>query len=720
MKRPIKANNLLWILFIVFFLSGGMRLFASENDSLRRLITASISRIDRLNARLLYSRKIIPEQLDTARMLLLQAEELKNSSDLLLRADYFNVWGLYYWYRNEADSAITELTKTAQMPVQERLFQKLAEAYNNLGVLYSRGSRTDSSLKYLHKALELDQTRDNPKGIAKTSYDLGRIYRSQSKYLIAYEYQIKAVELMRQQKDTIRTMSTLVALGVLSSDLRKVDEAITYYKEVEQLADAYSGNYNKAVLYNNITAYYMDVMNDFEKAEYYARKGLEEATNDLQSQTFLYANLASALRNLGQLDSATYYFRRAISQAIAYGYDQSLLGSYSNYGNMFKANGNIDSAGFYLNKALNVSEQLGSRNWKQMILAGLASLDSLKGDYQSAYKHLLQSAVLKDSIFNEESDRRIEELKVIYGIKEKDAELEAMDAKNKLNKEIIRKQYQLIYISAIAVLLFLGIILVLRRSRLKILEKNKEIRSQKDAIQQQNKNLQELNQTKDKFISIISHDLRGPFNSLIGLLEMFIDDYNTIDDEERLNMLKSMHKSSTNTYNLLVNLLDWSRAQRNKIENNPKIFNCHEVVNQVFELLASRAERKSHDLINDLPENTEAFTDPNLISSILINLVNNAIKFTPKGGTIRVHHSEEVNQHMICVDDNGIGIPIEKQQELFRIDSDFHNPGTEKETGTGLGLVLVKEFVDLIGGEIRVSGLPEKGMRFCFTIPKKG
>ncbi|MBU2465674.1 MAG: HAMP domain-containing histidine kinase, partial [Bacteroidetes bacterium] len=324
------------------------------------------------------------------------------------------------------------------------------------------------------------------------------------------------------------------------------------------------------------------------------------------------------------------------------------------------------------------------------------------------------------SIFNEESDRRIEELKVIYEIKEKDAELEALSEQNQLNQRIIQKQYQVILITIIAVILFLGIIFVLRRSRLKILEKNKEIRSQKDAIQQKNKNLQELNQTKDKFISIISHDLRGPFNSLIGLLEMFIDDYSTIDDEERLTMLKSMHKSSTNTYNLLVNLLDWSRAQRSKIENNPKIFNCHEVVNQVFELLASRAERKSHELINDLPENTETFSDPNLISSILINLVNNAIKFTPKGGTIRVHYIEEANQCRICVDDNGIGIPKEKQQELFKIDSDFRNPGTEKETGTGLGLVLVKEFVDLIGGEIMVSSLPEKGSRFCFTIPKKG
>jgi signal transduction histidine kinase len=420
---------------------------------------------------------------------------------------------------------------------------------------------------------------------------------------------------------------------------------------------------------------------------------------------------------LGQKDSAAYYFRKAIDQAIAHGYDQSLVGAYSNYSNMFKEQGIIDSADYYLKKALNVSELLGSRYWKQMILAGIASLDSLKGDYQAAYKRLQQSAFLKDSIFNEESDRRIEELKVIYDIKEKDAKLEMLSAQNLLNKEIIRKQYQLIYISAIAVLLFLGIILVLRRSRAKILEKSKEITLQKEDIQQKNKALQELNQTKDKFISIISHDLRGPFNSLIGLLEIFIDEYQSITDEERLTMIKSMHKSSTNTYNLLVNLLDWSRAQKGKIENKPQKFNCHQVVNQVFDLLASRAERKNHQLINDLPVSASTYADPNLVSSVLINLVNNAIKFTPAGGTIKVHmHNHEDACH-ICVDDNGIGIPKEKQAELFSIDSSFHNPGTENESGTGLGLVLVKEFVDLLGGEIKVSSLPEKGTRFCFTIP---
>ncbi len=674
---------------------------------------------EQLKTKVQYIRWLLPDEMDSARMMLIQNTSLQNNQDLLLRADYLNTWGLYYWYGNEADSAITYLSKTARLPVQENLYDKLAEAYNNLGVLFSRGTQTDSSLKYLHKALELDQLRDNKKGIAKTSYDLGRLYRSQSKYLIAYEYQLRALELMRMQKDTMRMMSTLVALGVLSADLKKGDEAINYYLEVEQLADAYSGNYNKAVLYNNITAYFMDKMNDFEKAEYYARKGLVEANNDLQSQTYLYANLGSALRNLGQNDSAANYFRKSINQAIAHGYEQSLVGTYSNYGNMFREHGITDSADFYMKKALALSEQLGSRYWKQMILAGMASLDSLKGDYYAAYNHLLKSAVLKDSIFNEESDRRIEELKVIYEIKEKDAKLEVLGAQNQLNKEIIRKQYQVIYISAIAVLLFLGIILVLRRSRAKILEKSKEISRQKEDIQQKNKTLQELNQTKDKFISIISHDLRGPFNSLIGLLEIFIDEYQSITDEERLTMIRSMHKSSTNTYKLLVNLLDWSRAQKGKIENKPQPFDCHQVVNQVFDLLASRAERKNHQLINDLPVSATTYADPNLVSSVLINLVNNAIKFTPAGGTIRVHmHNHEDACH-ICVDDNGIGIPKEKQAELFRIDSSFHNPGTENESGTGLGLVLVKEFVDLIGGEIKVTSLPEKGTRFCFTIPQR-
>jgi len=713
MFKPAKLLAIFFALLTVSFTAQS----STVKDSLFRTMNKQKGK-EKQKTTVQYIRRLIPEEMDSARMLLIQNEALQLDQDLLLRADYLNTWGLYYWFSNEADSAITYLSKTAQLPVQEKLYDKLAEAYNNLGVLYSRGIQIDSSLKYLQKALELDQLRDNKKGIAKTSYDLGRIYRGQSKYLIAYEYQLKALELMRQQNDTLRLLSTLVALGVLSSELNKGEEALNYYTEVEHLADVYTGNYNKAVLYNNITAYYMDKNRDFEKAKYYALKGLAEAEDDLQAKAYLYSNLGSTLRNLGQEDSAKYYLRKAIDLAVSHGYDNSLVGSYSIYGNLFREQGNIDSADYYLNKALNVSEQLGSRYWKQMILSGLASLDSLKGDYQSAYKRLQHSAFLKDSIFNEESDSRIGELKVIYEIKEKDAKLASLAAQNKLNKEIISTQNQVIYITVIAVLLFLGIILVLRRSRAKILEKSKEITRQKEDIQQKNKSLQELNQTKDKFISIISHDLRGPFNSLIGLLEIFIDEYQSITDEERLTMIKSMHKSSTNTYNLLVNLLDWSRAQKGKIENNPQAFDCHQVVNQVFELLASRAERKNHQLINDLPVSATTYADPNLVSSVLINLVNNGIKFTPAGGTIRVHMHKHEDACHICVDDNGIGIPKEKQAELFRIDSSFHNPGTENESGTGLGLVLVKEFVDLIGGEIKVSSLPEKGTRFCFTIPQ--
>ncbi|HQQ13161.1 MAG TPA: HAMP domain-containing sensor histidine kinase [Bacteroidales bacterium] len=246
---------------------------------------------------------------------------------------------------------------------------------------------------------------------------------------------------------------------------------------------------------------------------------------------------------------------------------------------------------------------------------------------------------------------------------------------------------------------------------------NKKVEYQREIILKKNIELNNLNQTKDKFISIIAHDLKSPFNSLLGLLQDMIRNFDEYDDDEKLNLLKGVSKSSFNTYNLLINLLDWTMAQRNGFQNKPEKVVVKDAVEKVFQFLETRAKQKNHRLESFVGDSIVAFVDPDILSNILINLVNNAIKFTPLGGHIAVRATIEENTVSICIEDNGIGIPQDKIHKLFDLDSDFKRVGTSDELGTGLGLVMVKDFVKTSNGTISVQSNEDKGSTFCVKLP---
>jgi len=194
----------------------------------------------------------------------------------------------------------------------------------------------------------------------------------------------------------------------------------------------------------------------------------------------------------------------------------------------------------------------------------------------------------------------------------------------------------------------------------KIIRKYEEILRQKEELHQQSKRLAELNATRDKFFSIIAHDLRGPFSALVGLHETLSEDYENMNDDERRYILDVLKQNSTSTLNLLINLPDWARAQTGLIENNPKMLNLHKKINQVFDVLSGRAGEKRNKLINEVPENAFVFADPQLVQSIRINLINNAIKFSPVDGQTKVSATNTGDFFKVCVTDNGIGILSDK------------------------------------------------------------
>ena len=238
-----------------------------------------------------------------------------------------------------------------------------------------------------------------------------------------------------------------------------------------------------------------------------------------------------------------------------------------------------------------------------------------------------------------------------------------------------------------------------------------------DELKQYSKELKELNASKDRFFSIIAHDLRSPFHGLLGLTNILNYDINNLTPQEIKNYLKEVHISTSNLYSLIENLLDWGRIQTGKLPFDPKAVNACLVVDEVIEILGNTTKLKSITIKNDLTKRTIVYADEDLLRSLFQNLLSNAIKFTTSGGTVRIY-SEKTDEDKLLfnISDNGVGISEEKISTLFKIDQNISSLGTNKEVGTGLGLLLCKEIVEKHNCKIDVKSKVGEGSCFSFTM----
>jgi len=227
-----------------------------------------------------------------------------------------------------------------------------------------------------------------------------------------------------------------------------------------------------------------------------------------------------------------------------------------------------------------------------------------------------------------------------------------------------------------------------------------------------------LNASKDKFFSIISHDLRSPFNALLGITEYMAQYYKDMSEDEIKNSVSNIYRSSQKLYNLILNLLEWSRIQSGRFEVEKSVINLTELGAEIMNLYCESTANKYIELVNNIKENILIYADRYMIDTIMRNFVSNSIKFTNSGGKIIINAMINGHNAEVSVTDNGIGISSENQRNLFRIDEQYRRDGTAKEKGTGLGLILCKEFIEKNGGVLWVESEEGKGSRFSFTVPR--
>jgi signal transduction histidine kinase len=252
-----------------------------------------------------------------------------------------------------------------------------------------------------------------------------------------------------------------------------------------------------------------------------------------------------------------------------------------------------------------------------------------------------------------------------------------------------------------------------RNLELKVRERTEEIVKQKDK-------LDELNSTKDKFFSILAHDLKGPFSSLYSMSDLLSRNYDTIDDGDRRAGLSKIHQLGELINKLIENLLAWSKSQRGGMTFTPVRFNLTKLVEVNVNLHKVTAGEKGIILKNTVEKDLYAFGDGEMINTVIRNLVSNAVKYTGSERSVELEVKEMPEWFEVLVKDQGVGISPENMQKLFRIDVKYKTNGTAGETGTGLGLLLCREFVEKNGGEIWCDSEENNGTTFHFTVPRRG
>lgn len=706
----------LWFTFLYSNHASGKQ---NINDSLLDAIKHGKTETQRMHAQVLLAAELLPNQMDSVKQLIVNSSDLQRNKNDLIRADYFNTLGVYYWYKGEYDSAIATFRPITFMNETPEMLMRLARANNNIGSLFSRMQQPDSAQKYLMEALRIDEERGNIPGMAKTYYDLSVMYYRLGKIEQALKYQMESIKINEDQNDTIRLIHGYNVLGNIYSSLDQNHKAIETYIKAIDLDQAYGKMGQSATIYNNISSMLCNDPKTFEEAIEYANKGMEIAIrqNDHLLIAILHTNIAAAYMTVQKPENSIPELHTALQHLKKEKSLKELDGIYITLAQAHLMLGNIDSVYYYSQKSIEISAPAKNTKRQQQALNLLFKADSTVGNFISAIDHYQQAIALRDSMWNIDNRNRISELQISYETKKKESENELLSEQNRLSKKMIRSQRIFILLSVSILLVTIIFLLREHRLRKKIFRKNKEILKQQIEINEKNKTLIELNNTKDKFFSIISHDLKGPFSSLVNLLQVLSDEYDQMQDDGKRHIIKLLHENSTNTFNLLVNLLDWARAQTGVIENKPEKTDLHALTNKVFEYLSSRASQKKHSLLNEIPDFSYALADPQLLQSILINLVNNAIKFSETGNIIRLTASQTNGLWKVCVIDNGIGIPEDKIGLIFRLDSSYKRPGTDKEPGTGLGLIMAHDFLQIIGGTISVESKPGKGSTFCITVP---
>lgn len=598
---------------------------------------------------------------------------------------------------------------------------------SGLGDFYYDIGKLDSALFYHRRSLDFAEQEQNKRRMAIAKSAIARCLEMQGNYVEALDWYNRAINIFEAVNDRsnqsviFRNMTLVYAnMGNLNEAISSASKSLLIDLETGELSNA-SGSYN------NI-GYLHFMQEDYPLAKTYLDSALTLAQQTQNPDDFamVYGSYTELFLALGDYDQVIAYHQKAIelyekmNQSLDIAENLNYISQYylvlKQYKDALKTS----------TRALNIAQELGARRLAQDAAKYQAEAYAGLGKGMEAYQAYVYHKTMADSLVNAEKTREFTQLEAEYEFKqEKDSIALAQEKETlALNATIAqgksRQQTTLMGLTAVGLLLIiLSAFYFKNQKKNRLLAKlNSDVQVQNTEIKAQRDHLDDLNKTKSKFFSIISHDLRSPMSSFQALSDVI--DFNLKEEnyEELREVNQEVVKRSKEITMLLDNLLSWAVQEEGQLPYNPESVSLHESVQEVINIYIPVAKYKNITLQNQMSLQDYVWADSNSFKTIIRNLVSNAIKFTNEGGEITIEAIALENQLSISVKDNGIGISVDKYQKLFETTENKSTTGTSGEKGVGLGLQLVRDFVKMNNGKVEVISELGKGTMFTVLLPR--
>jgi PAS domain S-box-containing protein len=659
----------------------------------------------------------------------------EETNDLYTKSNAFTNLGNIYSFIDDYDNALKYQRIALNIDRKLQDWEGIITAHNNIGNIYLKMNRPDSAEYYFLEALELHQNKNVKIDHETTNHFVGKVYMNKKQYDNALDYINQSLESSTELNDIILTIDNHIALGEIYLDKGNLITAekhllgamdlveknpykdeykiylllskISQKKNLDTKALSYHIKYS--ILKDSINSAKRAIMLSELKSSYEIKKQQDKINSLSESSTLQKEKIhkQQVFRNI-LITGSSIILILLIFQIISFKNKKKANRILKKQNKQIqKQNIEIKQKTQYLsevNKELEKLSIAASQTDNAILIANpTGEVEWINEGYTRLYGYTWEEFIKEKgtNIKNTSSNANIEQ---VFNLSLSEKKSQMYEA------EIVSKNGKTYHIHTT-----LTPILNNQNEVDRIIAIDSDITKLKKVENE----LKQLLVTKDKFFSIIAHDLKNPFNSLMGLAQLLVHGYDRLTPEKVKYFHNNLYQISKNGYELLINLLEWSRSQMGTIHFKPVEISLAAIIEQTFSLYNGKASQKEINLTNSVDEKSTVLADQNMLKTILRNLVSNALKFTERGGAIEISENEVDGFKEITVRDTGIGIKPEDIGKLFKLDHGHTTEGTEDETGTGLGLILYKEFVDKHDGKIWVESKVGFGSKFIFSLPIK-
>ncbi|WP_163713204.1 ATP-binding protein [Mangrovibacterium lignilyticum] len=667
------------LLLLMVFLQ--IDLFAvSQTDSLQNLLP-ELEGEEKVGALLQLSQ--LDGSNDTAKSLAYLRESISISKQLekpaLLAKAYLSEAD-YFFNIDDYLHAIPLYEQTINLYQELDSTQLIGEIYNSIGLSYYYLGEFEKALASQIEAVKNFEESANLRDLTRIYINMGMVYNRLGDYNSAVQYYRKASQIAETTGDIERLGNSYNGLGTGNYNAGRLDSAKFYYRKAQKYFTEVGNEQRLAAVINNLGNIYTDEGDSLEVGLSYYQKAYDiySKHNDLRNKVFVMEGLGCVYSELGNLKKALQIFNEGLKTALA-----------NNYG-------------YYIT---------------QLYYEDIATVYEREGKIEQAFSAYKTYKLYLDSMRQEERLWQATAIEKKYEFTKSEALISRLNAEKELAMIQLEKDKAFRNLGVFAILILLIIITYVsfgnyNRKRINriLVEKNIQIEAQRNELEQ-------LNASKNRFFSIIAHDLKNPLHTVLGYSFLLHHEYDRFSDKDKKKYARDIYNSTNNIFRLLQNLLDWSRSQTGRLKYEPMIFELSSLQEKICNLLKPVSDQKNISLNYEVPGNIHVYATPMMVETVLRNLVSNAVKFTPDGGSVSISFKRYERDISVCVKDTGIGMTESELEQLFAIDSKIKKKGTNNEDGSGLGLILCKEFIQLNKGKIWAESQAGKGSTFCFTVP---